>query len=110
MTTVTLTLTQLEAISVAAFFCGVGVAYVCHAIIRAALYAPLADLDLEQEPADQPAPAQAPIRRVRRAARPRRRFATTPIPVPALTPAQWARRSFDDPRAVRLLVQIGAST
>lgn len=36
----------------------------------------------------------------------RARFAT-PLPAVALSPAQWARRSFDDPSGVRLAVTVG---
>lgn len=99
MDSLTLTLTQLELIVGAAFFGGVGVAHVCHAIIRAALTAPLT------EPEPEVIVIERPPRRTAPRLPARARFAT---PLPILSPAQWARQSFDDPRGVRLAVQIGA--
>ena len=93
----------------AAFFAGVGVAYVCHAIIRAALYGPLVDLEPDVIVVPAETPTRPAIRRIRRVPA-RRRFTTPPVPVPAVSPAQWARRSFDDPRAVRMSILIGATS
>lgn len=100
MNTLTFTAPQATLLVTLVFLAGVGAATICHAIVRATLTVPFVGPEAEVIVVEAP--------RRRPPALPARQRFTPPPVLPALSPAQWSRRSFDDPRAVRLAVQIGA--
>ena len=122
MNQLTFTLAQATLLVTVAFLAGVGAAAICYSIIRAALVESLTEplahwlahsvATTTAEPQAEPEPVFAPVpARLRAPAKTlaRTRF-IAPLPAVVLSPAEWARRSFDDPSKVRLAVQIGAGT